>query len=160
MYLLVEGWRWILYNGYIYLSMLLLKLINISKISPSAYCAGLEHHWHQRCYFRDELIRLHVLNMSKESRVIRSDVLCSNKSQCPLWVTKLSRQLQNSWKYSSLPWTQFSPIWFHWFFNEQSWLFSYFSFYPRPVLAFGYCRCLRLSVCVSVRASITSLSAW
>ena len=32
-------------------------------------------------------------------------------------------------------------------------------FYPRPVLAFGYCRCLRLSVCVSVRASITSLSA-
>ena len=23
-------------------------------------------------------------------------------------------------------------------------------FYPRPVLAFGYCRCLRLSVCVSV----------
>ena len=26
----------------------------------------------------------------------------------------------------------------------------YMSFYPRPVLAFGYCRCLRLSVCVSV----------
>ena len=25
------------------------------------------------------------------------------------------------------------------------------SFYPRPVLAFGYCRCLRLSVCPSVR---------
>ena len=24
-------------------------------------------------------------------------------------------------------------------------------FYPRPVLAFGYCRCLRLSVCVSIR---------
>ena len=24
-------------------------------------------------------------------------------------------------------------------------------FYPRPVLAFEYCRCLRLSVCVSVR---------
>ena len=24
-------------------------------------------------------------------------------------------------------------------------------FYPRPVLAFGYCRCLRLSVCVCVR---------
>ena len=24
-------------------------------------------------------------------------------------------------------------------------------FYPRPVLAFGYCRCLRLSVCPSVR---------
>ena len=29
-------------------------------------------------------------------------------------------------------------------------------FYPRPVLAFGYCRCLR--VCVSVCPSITSLS--
>ena len=27
-------------------------------------------------------------------------------------------------------------------------------FYPRPVLAFGYCRCLRLSVCVSVRPSV------
>ena len=25
------------------------------------------------------------------------------------------------------------------------------AFYPRPVLAFGYCRCLRLSVCPSVR---------
>ena len=25
------------------------------------------------------------------------------------------------------------------------------NFYPRPVLAFGYCRCLRLSVCPSVR---------
>ena len=23
-----------------------------------------------------------------------------------------------------------------------------FNFYPRPVMAFGYCRCLRLSVCV------------
>ena len=33
-------------------------------------------------------------------------------------------------------------------------------FYPRPVLAFGYCRCLRLSVCVSVCAAITCLSAW
>ena len=33
------------------------------------------------------------------------------------------------------------------------------SFYPRPVLAFGYCRCLRLSVCTSVCAVITCLSA-
>ena len=32
-------------------------------------------------------------------------------------------------------------------------------FYPRPVLAFGYCRCLRLSVCTSVCAVITCLSA-
>ena len=34
-------------------------------------------------------------------------------------------------------------------------------YYPRPVLAFGYCRCLRLwvSVCLSVCVSITSLSA-
>ena len=29
------------------------------------------------------------------------------------------------------------------------WALNYF--YPRPVLAIGYCRCLRLSVCVSVR---------
>ena len=27
-------------------------------------------------------------------------------------------------------------------------------FFPRPVLAYGYCRCLRLSVCVSVRQSL------
>ena len=27
-------------------------------------------------------------------------------------------------------------------------------FYPRPVLAFGYCRCLRLSVCVCVRPCV------
>ena len=27
----------------------------------------------------------------------------------------------------------------------------FIDFYPRPVLAFGYCRCLRLSVCPSVR---------
>ena len=31
--------------------------------------------------------------------------------------------------------------------------------YPRPVLAFGYCRCLRLSVCVRMCASTLSLSA-
>ena len=31
-------------------------------------------------------------------------------------------------------------------------------FYPRPVLAFRYCRCLRVCVCVSVCPSITSLS--
>ena len=27
-------------------------------------------------------------------------------------------------------------------------------FYPRPVLAFGYCRCLRVCVCVCVRVSV------
>ena len=31
---------------------------------------------------------------------------------------------------------------------------SFMHFYPRPVLAFGYCRCLRLSVCVSVRPCV------
>ena len=31
------------------------------------------------------------------------------------------------------------------------WLYCVFFFYPRPVLAFGYCRWLRLSVCPSVR---------
>ena len=31
--------------------------------------------------------------------------------------------------------------------------------YLRPVLPIEYCRCLRLSLCVPVRASITSLSA-
>ena len=33
------------------------------------------------------------------------------------------------------------------------------TFYPRPVLAFGYCRCLCLPVCASVCAVITSFSA-
>ena len=30
-----------------------------------------------------------------------------------------------------------------------------FSFYPRPVLAFGYCRCLRVCVCVYVCVSVS-----
>ena len=30
-------------------------------------------------------------------------------------------------------------------------------FYPRPVLAFGYCRCLRLSVCPPVRPSVCAV---
>ena len=32
--------------------------------------------------------------------------------------------------------------------------FPYILFYPRPVLAFGYCRCLRLCVCVCVCLSV------
>ena len=39
------------------------------------------------------------------------------------------------------------------YWNKNKWL-SYndyaYTFYPRPVLAFGYCRCLRLCVCVCV----------
>ena len=31
---------------------------------------------------------------------------------------------------------------------KTPWLRSLLFFYPRPVLAFGYCRCLRLCVCV------------
>ena len=30
------------------------------------------------------------------------------------------------------------------------WCLPYLCFYPRPVMAFRYCRCLRLSVCVCV----------
>ena len=37
----------------------------------------------------------------------------------------------------------------HWLGAYTKWSLTYF--YPRPVLAFGYCRCLRLSVCPSVR---------
>ena len=33
--------------------------------------------------------------------------------------------------------------------DPEAW-YSQLLFYPRPVLAFGYCRCLRLCVCVSV----------
>ena len=32
------------------------------------------------------------------------------------------------------------------------------SFYPRPVLAFGYCRCLRLSVCVWLSVCVSGNS--
>ena len=31
---------------------------------------------------------------------------------------------------------------------------AFCNFYPRPVLTFGYCRCLRLSVCVCVRPCV------
>ena len=37
-----------------------------------------------------------------------------------------------------------------WVFNDDDDDYDDGDFYPRPVLAFGYCRCLRLSVCVSV----------
>ena len=43
--------------------------------------------------------------------------------------------------------------------NELTWRQDMFcfnntsAFYPRPVLAFGYCPCLRVCVCVSVRQS-------
>ena len=33
-------------------------------------------------------------------------------------------------------------------------IFFTFDFYPRPVLAFGYCRCLRVCVCVCVCLSV------
>ena len=32
------------------------------------------------------------------------------------------------------------------------------SFYPRPVLAFGYCRCLRLSVSLSVTKFVRAIT--
>ena len=38
--------------------------------------------------------------------------------------------------------------------NLQAQVKWFSRFYPRPVLAFGYCRCLRLSVCPSVRPSV------
>ena len=38
--------------------------------------------------------------------------------------------------------------------SVESHVFSIPGFYPRPVLAFGYCRCLRLSVCLSVCPSV------
>ena len=34
----------------------------------------------------------------------------------------------------------------------QTWAWQCSFYYPRPGLAFGYCRCLRLCVCPSVRA--------
>ena len=36
------------------------------------------------------------------------------------------------------------------YFTATSFNFTAASFYPRPVLVFGYCRCLRRSVCVGV----------
>ena len=46
------------------------------------------------------------------------------------------------------------------FFKPSRWFWHLADFYPRPVLAFRYCRCLRVyvCVCVSVCPSIMSLS--
>ena len=56
------------------------------------------------------------------------------------------------------PSAYFQPVWSSYF-----WLYIFVGlnplcFYPRPVLAFGYCHRLRLWVCVCVCVSITSLS--
>ena len=45
-----------------------------------------------------------------------------------------------------------------WFENNPHFHKYSMDFYPRPVLAFGYCHRLRLCVCVSVCVSITCLS--
>ena len=45
-----------------------------------------------------------------------------------------------------------------WAMTTARWGEKHFSFYPRPVLAFGYCRCLRVCVCACVCPSIISLS--
>ena len=53
------------------------------------------------------------------------------------------------------------PIVTFWIFTyHKIWILSImFCFYPRPVLASGYCRCLCLCVCACVCVSITCLSA-
>ena len=43
-----------------------------------------------------------------------------------------------------------SMCWYHIIFVLRLATVGHNNFYPRPVLAFGYCRCLRLSVCVSM----------
>ena len=47
-------------------------------------------------------------------------------------------------------------FYWHYCHAEFMWLngMEYLHFYPRPVLAFGYCRCLRLCVCVCVCLSV------
>ena len=45
-------------------------------------------------------------------------------------------------------WTKWLICCRHHFVLWKLFHFDVFSFYPRPVLAFGYCRCLRLCVCV------------
>ena len=46
-------------------------------------------------------------------------------------------------------------------FRKHEKIISIFNhFYPRPVLAFGYCRCLRLSVCVSVCVCGNHMLVW
>ena len=48
-----------------------------------------------------------------------------------------------------------NSIWTH---IHGTWSILLVTFYPRPVLAFGYCRCLRVCVCACVCPSIISLS--
>ena len=40
------------------------------------------------------------------------------------------------------------PRWMHYMTKLWSYETKYYHFYPRPVLAFGYCHCLRLCVCL------------
>ena len=56
---------------------------------------------------------------------------------------KLSNSI--TWLYIDYSW--FRHLHVHWYRITEAGV----HFYPRPDLAFGYCRCLRLPVCVSVR---------
>ena len=65
----------------------------------------------------------------------------------PILTIKIVTETVN-WKSSTLNARWCRMIWrkIYWLWIKRS-----HTFYPRPVLAFGYCRCLRLSVCVCVR---------
>ena len=69
---------------------------------------------------------------------------------------------QYSWVIGFRGWCKIGQLHL-WRLKKVNILCKPWNFYPRPVMAFGYCRCLRLSVCVCVCVcvcpSIMSLSA-
>ena len=61
------------------------------------------------------------------------------------------------WTILTLQWHVPRYLIFHKFvskFNLHKWLFNIINFYPRPVLACGYCRYLRLCLCVRVSVCV------
>ena len=140
-----------LYNRCHYLSMLGLKLVHIGLIN---ICIGIG-------LVLSGIIPLPVLS-------IICDVICVTRLQ---WVnyTLIPRFMGPTWGPSGDNRTQVGPKLAPWslisgYVCSPLHHVTKYNFYPRPVLAFGYCRCLRVSVCVwgwrtHTCASTPSLSA-
>ena len=113
----------------------------------------------------------YVINMTNDAPVTQDGDLLRP------WRPRKSIRLPNGRRMSEkLPYAEYIDVWLQWgtccvhmasflYYNTQSLnlhttkqILSVLRFYPRPVLASRYCRCLHLCVCQSV--SITCLSTW
>ena len=76
-----------------------------------------------------------------------------------------SHYLNHCWPRSPTPYVITRPQWVKWSYCKpllvmtiiRMFMSMTIHFYPRPVLAFGYCRCLHLCVCVCVCLSVNHL---